>query len=159
MDTTIPNIPILWMFSIVIKSEWKTENFKKTKKQKIYFHIISIGFANFTVWILVHRCVLEEGEYQKLFIKDCRKLISASFLFFFSSERLIKIIFSGFGLGLSIYIKKEIVLKNNKKFTLLVNLKNLNKQFIFFFLILLVYPVNFWVFFQIVPKMKHQKIA
>lgn len=70
-----------------------------------------------------------------------------------------KIIFSGLGLGLSIYIKKEIVLKNNKKSTLIVNLKNLNKQFIFFFLILLVYPVNFWVFFQIVPKMKHQKIA
>ena len=58
-----------------------------------------------------------------------------------------KIIFSGLGLGLSIYIKKEIVLKNNKKSTLIVNLKNLNKQFIFFFLILLVYPVNFWVFF------------
>ena len=58
-----------------------------------------------------------------------------------------KIIFSGLGLGLSIYIKKEIVLKNNKKSTLIVNLKNLNKQFIFFFLILLVYPVNFWGFF------------
>ena len=63
-----------------------------------------------------------------------------------------KIIFSGLGLGLSIYIKKEIVLKNNKKFTLIVNLKNLNKQFIFFFLILLVYPVNFWGFFSSCTK-------
>ena len=62
-----------------------------------------------------------------------------------------KIIFSGLGLGLSIYIKKEIVLKN-KKFTLIVNLKNLNKQFIFFFLILLVYSVNFWGFFSSCTK-------